>query len=417
MNRKKIADQLIIYCFWALIITTGLLLLLPENVLLLFLQLAFASACIGGIADWYGVTSIYARPFNIRYKTEVIIKDRPKLVREIREFLTADVLSPENIKEKIAEFHFTQRFFDFLMKKEEGIRPIEEILETASLILYKTITGLDLEAITKEMVEKIREFAGDEELKRDGIGILKKEITLERTGFLVESASGQLLYLREVEELREYLYGKLEEFLTNYSGDHTSRKILTLVFHGTIYEKFTEAIDRELFKLAKDPDHPLKKKWSSELYKAAQKKFESESFKEWAEEKIEEKLQDETLRKEIEEKLRKALEKEFPSPEAVQKRMTPLIAKELLKIQEDPEKIKSIEERTLAFLSQTIDENHERIGDLLEENIGKMSDGELVSFIKDNTEGDLQMIRLNGMAFGVLVSIVVFIFKAVLGVL
>ncbi|MDO5649039.1 MAG: DUF445 family protein [Gallicola sp.] len=417
MNQKKIADQLIIYCFWALIITTALLIILPGNILLLFLQLLFASALIGGIADWYGVTSIYARPFNIRYKTEVIIQDREKLVREIREFLTGDVLSPKNIKEKIEDFHFTQRFFDFLMDKKDGVRPVEEIIETVSRIFYKTVRDLDFEEITDEILVKVHEYTKDEGGKEEGIESLKREITLDRTSFLVESLSGQFLYLREVEELREYIYGKLEEFLKNYSGDHTSRKLLTLVFHGRIYEKFTEAIDRELYKLAKDPDHPLKEKWSRELYKRIQEKLEGDELKLWIEEKLEEKLQEQRLKKEIEDRLRQEIDKEIPSSASIEKRITPLVGRELLKIQEDPEKIQAIESKIIHFLSELIDKNHEKIGDLLEENIGKMSDGELVSFIKDNTEGDLQMIRLNGMAFGVMISMVVFIAKAFLGIL
>lgn len=145
------------------------------------------------------------------------------------------------------------------------------------------------------------------------------------------------------------------------------------------------------------------------------KSLKAKSLKGWVEEKIEEKLQKYESSKRNRRKIKGKNWKKFPSPEAVQ-RITPLAAEELLKIQEDPEKTKTIENKVVAFLSQRIDENHEKIGDLLEENIGKMSDGELVSFIKDNT-GDLQMIRLNGMAFGVLVSIAVFIVKAVLGVL
>ena len=86
-----------------------------------------------------------------------------------------------------------------------------------------------------------------------------------------------------------------------------------------------------------------------------------------------------------------------------------------MKIQNSPEKLAGIENQIIFYLSKIIDENHDKSGDLLEENIDKMSDGELVSFIKDNTEGDLQMIRLNGMAFGMMISVVVFILKFALG--
>lgn len=415
MDRKKIADQLIIYCFWALVIVTALLIILPGNLLLLFLQLLFASALIGGIADWYGVTSIYGRPFNIKYKTEVIIQDRQKLVSEIRVFLTGDVLSKENIKEKLEGFHFTKRFFSFLLEPHNGVRPMEEILRTVSLIIYNTARDLDIEKISYEITDKIREIIGDYELKEELLISLSDGMNKDRIRVFVETGSRQLLNLRELEELRSYIYGKLEEFLKNYSADSKSRKILTLIFHGTIYEKFTEAIDREIIKLAKDPNHPLKEKWTEELTVKIQEEIHKEEFRNLLDEKIREALEKDDLRKATEEKLREILYREIPSPEAVYEKITPIAARELMKIQNSPEKLAGIENQIIFYLSKIIDENHDKIGDLLEENIDKMSDGELVSFIKDNTEGDLQMIRLNGMAFGMMISIVVFILKFALG--
>ena len=57
------------------------------------------------------------------------------------------------------------------------------------------------------------------------------------------------------------------------------------------------------------------------------------------------------------------------------------------------------------YVVKLVEEYHEQLGDMIENNLLAMNNRELVEFIREGTERELQMIRLNGMLFGILFGI------------
>ncbi|PKM88135.1 MAG: hypothetical protein CVU87_08110 [Firmicutes bacterium HGW-Firmicutes-12] len=100
-KNTRLADNILFSCVGGFIIMTAVVIFLGYSQWISFLQLLFASAMIGGIADWYGVTSIYGRPLGINWRTEIIIKQRAELTSGIKEFICEEILSKENICEKL----------------------------------------------------------------------------------------------------------------------------------------------------------------------------------------------------------------------------------------------------------------------------------------------------------------------------
>jgi uncharacterized membrane-anchored protein YjiN (DUF445 family) len=112
MQTKSMADRALFFAVLIFIIVTGLLMsknLSSLAIVLKIIQLISAAAIIGGVADWYGVVSIYGKPLGINWKTEIVISKKKELVTGISDFICDDVLSKSNIVSKFENMNFANR--------------------------------------------------------------------------------------------------------------------------------------------------------------------------------------------------------------------------------------------------------------------------------------------------------------------
>ena len=57
----------------------------------------FLAATIGGLADWFAVTALFHKPLGISYRTDVLRRNRQRLMDAIVTFAREDLLSTQNI--------------------------------------------------------------------------------------------------------------------------------------------------------------------------------------------------------------------------------------------------------------------------------------------------------------------------------
>ena len=112
MQTKSMADRALFFAVLIFIIVTGLLMsknLSSLAIVFKIIQLISAAAIIGGVADWYGVVSIYGKPLGINWKTEIVISKKKELVTGISDFICDDILSKSNIVSKFENMNFANR--------------------------------------------------------------------------------------------------------------------------------------------------------------------------------------------------------------------------------------------------------------------------------------------------------------------
>lgn len=51
-----------------------------------------------GFADWFGVASLFGKPLGIGKRTDIIAKDRDKIIRLARDMITQELLTRQQIK-------------------------------------------------------------------------------------------------------------------------------------------------------------------------------------------------------------------------------------------------------------------------------------------------------------------------------
>ena len=86
-----------------------------------FLPGLFAHGClaatIGGLADWFAVTAIFRKPLGISYRTEILRRNRPRIMRALAEFAGSDLLSREHVMESLSKRDFSDMLARYLTER------------------------------------------------------------------------------------------------------------------------------------------------------------------------------------------------------------------------------------------------------------------------------------------------------------
>ena len=120
----------------------------------------FEAATIGGFADWFAVSALfYEIPIPIIKKhTNIIVRSRAKLSEGIVDLVTNKWLSPEVIKEKIADIPITQNVIKVLKEPQNNVlvtRFLKEIVTRLTANIDSPEVVQMLQAILKEQLKDV----------------------------------------------------------------------------------------------------------------------------------------------------------------------------------------------------------------------------------------------------------------------
>ena len=73
----------------------------------------FLAATIGGMADWFGVTALFHKPLGIGFHTEILKRNRARIMDAIVEFVGSDLLNTKNIMETVRDENTAQLLIDY----------------------------------------------------------------------------------------------------------------------------------------------------------------------------------------------------------------------------------------------------------------------------------------------------------------
>ena len=57
----------------------------------------FLASTVGGLADWFAVTALFRKPLGISYRTEIIVRNRQRIMQAVVDFAANDLLASANI--------------------------------------------------------------------------------------------------------------------------------------------------------------------------------------------------------------------------------------------------------------------------------------------------------------------------------
>ncbi|MBQ3725991.1 MAG: DUF445 domain-containing protein [Selenomonadaceae bacterium] len=408
----------------------------------------FLAATIGGMADWFGVTALFRKPLGIGFHTEILRRNRGRIMDAIVEFVGTDLLNTKNIMETVHDENTAQLLIDYFEQNKGRAKTKALVRE----ILTELFGGLDTQKISKDVAPIIEREIKNLDAQKLFDAVVKVVtndkhsrkilITLFDTGHkILRSPHMQEEILKKITELRTAYEGdSAGRALVLSSMDLTDEKILNIL-NETVEKKISDAekvlnttgalVDSETAAAA---DEMIKmfggfvtnaagnlntKKFFDDLLKLFLQKFDTANFiKTWLDVNVKGETDPKIL-----EKLRRQQAANPKTTRIVEVERKPVIWKEAVdyivdaKIDEfikDDALQKSFDKLIKDFIENLLDEYREQIPTMIRERLDKFSDDELTEFVEGHVADDLQMIRINGSICGGLVGMFLFVVSKII---
>ncbi len=377
------------------------------------LQHGFLAATIGGLADWFAVTAVFRKPLGIiSYRTEILRRNRPRIMQALNDFISEDLLSKENIMETLRKQDFAEMFAayltqrggrdriwallqEFAVRAAEGIRPEVMVRPLASMV-REDLESFDGRPLLRGGMEAFKSETLQERLAASMIPVLRgifidasvqqdilSHICAMRESY--EAASSKRAAVFEManltdEKILEHVNVHINEWLNGLATGEGEAHDGMMRIAGMMISYLTA---------------------SEEFYNAAQQKFHDKidgiDFEARAEERVQLLLKDNIPI--VLELLRDYMDKwieRFLSERELRGKMNSWM---------------------LSVIEQALEKNHAIIPQMIAEQLEKLSDDALVEMAESRVADDLQMIRINGSLIGAFVGMGLYVIvRAVEGV-
>ena len=408
MQTKSMADRALFFAVLIFIIVTGLFMsknLSSLAIVFKIIQLISAAAIIGGVADWYGVVSIYGKPLGINWKTEIVISKKKELVTGISDFICDDILSKSNIVSKFENMNFANRIANIF-----SIRDVnnEDIFNYFSDFIVEVLW------VSSDKIDRSEFLKNIDAL----LSILTKSTspTLETTKFVksliddnhhIELIGAMIPEIRKMIQ-RDNFKGFINSIVSDAADAYCEDNSLRTTFSSRIEESFNfevmKIISKTLDDIENNDEHAVKVE-SKRIINNYIEQLENETNSKKYDDKIYNSIKEMNLSEHIYNEVNKI--KYSFGKEKFKKSVSEIIEKLVSASTESPENQDKINNYIIEIVSKLLEKHHQQLKNTIENNLFSMKDEELVMFLRESTENELQNIRLNGMLFGVLFGIII----------
>ena len=364
----------------------------------------FLAATIGGLADWFAVTAIFRRPLGIAYRTDILRRNRPRIMEAIVRFASEDLLSTENIMKVIREQDTAALMVDYIQHR--GGR--ERVREVASQVLLRGINALDTDRVARELAPSIRD--GLQSLPLENIlmdlvrllaeekhsrGILHSMLTIGQE--VLAAPAFQQVMLSHISLLRK-----------EYEGDSAGRAFVLELMDlsdekmlAILNEKMQSQL-QELLSGQTQSYASLKAGLETMLLNFSRDESLHKLLKEWKDNLVGKLELEPLLSRWLEANVKGDAPFWLPG-------LRSFVDSNLDSFVNSAEMQQRFDAKLKDFLEAELSKHHRLIPGIIRERLDEFSDDELVEFVEDKVQDDLQMIRINGAIVGALVGMGLYI--------
>ncbi|WP_433943092.1 DUF445 domain-containing protein [Paenibacillus sp. SN-8-1] len=372
------------------------------------LQGGFEAGLVGGLADWFAVTALFRHPLGIPVPhTALLPKNREKLTEAVIAMIETELLRKESIGEKIKSIRIAELA---LNKAKAGIEA-GSYNNVISSVLLSVIRNIPVKQLTGILVREIQQVADhlDEktilnrlwnEIVERGYDEKVLDLALDRAdAWARQPETRDMLGRIGIEQIQQIKLGGLMQFAVNAFLGYLSEDKMGDLIQGFVLKQV------ENFR---DPDNLNRLKLLAILHVEVNHALERpellEEIRSWKDNLLE-KLDLENKIEAYIESLITRFQGIVESGEFQEQWLSPFMRTMLERLEESPERIEQAEQWIQQQAVQLIEKHYSKIGALVRENLNKLSNAELVTFIEGKVGRDLQWIRINGAICGFLVGV------------
>ena len=357
----------------------------------------FLAATIGGLADWFAVKAIFGRPLGISHRTDILRRNRARIMDSLVRFSADDLLSKENIMDVVEREKIGALLVEYLQHR--GGR--ERLVEAAVDILRHISSDVDSRSIAKELTPYVIQALHAlplEESFAELLDVLTEEPHADRIfNMLIRMG----LRLVRTQVFQDMLHENIASIRTEYERDGMIRAFVLSFFDDAMIAEWLTVRLEEILTCATAVDDRRHRDGVQALV----------SFVTGL--RANPKLYEELHRYKIH--VIEQLEIETILTDFIEHRMkgshpfwVPYV-KELLNEKIDifvhSEAWQNRADRWMKDLAAgEVEKHHAMIADFVREYLNQKSDDELITFVEGKVHTDLQMIRVNGAIVGAFVG-------------
>lgn len=374
------------------------------------------AALIGGLADWFGITAIFKKPFNINwpkflFRTDIINKNRNRIIETIVETIEKDLLSKEKIKNKLSSYNIAGIIVRFI-KSREGDEALIEAMD--EIFNSKNESSKNISDFVYDSLS-----SGVQKIKISGL-LYKMFLWCSHKGYddiLIDKMIDSAINIAKKENVTIFIEKLYTDALKNYEKDNINRKLTNKLILGHILDMSPNtaaySIQKEIVKTLgnmKNYDDKnrmlLKEKLNNYALKLSSDTILIDKIENY---KIMFLTQNVFLKHNLEKFLDDYFTENFYNNENFIKKFKSKKRKLMLNFIKDRDKINIIDKVIKDTMFKLIDDRYNYIGNLVRENLNKYNNEEIVKIMEEKLSEDLQIIRVNGSIVGGLVGLFIYL--------
>ncbi|AGX44356.1 DUF445 domain-containing protein [Clostridium saccharobutylicum] len=380
-----------------------------NSIMIMLLQSGFEAGLVGGLADWFAVYALFRYPFGISIPhTALLPNNRDRITASLVSMVENNLLNKSSIINKIHELNVVKKFLELCKDKMYSNEVQSGINYITKSVIYSFSTNEISEYIHKTIIRYLN-------------GLESRKVTHVLTNlYLKHNYEDKILdfLLNKLEEVvnREDIENKISKAaftaIKNFKADgileHMLKKGLSVAGEekvGSIIKEFIILIINEL----KDVDNSNRVmiiEWIREnIDKISNNENIMQKIDEYKENLISSDYLYDYINK-IVNKVQSLLLDYIDNGSYIEETILPLLDNLIDNILKDPVLITKLELYVQGQVSDCINNNHQKIGKLVKENVEKLDNEMLIDLIEDKVGDDLQWIRVNGAICGFLIGLV-----------
>lgn len=357
----------------------------------------FLAATIGGLADWFAVKAIFGRPLGISHRTDILRRNRARIMESLVRFSADDLLSKENIMDVVEREKIGALLVEYLQHR--GGR--ERLIEATVDILHHVASDVDSRHIARELTPYVIQALHAlplEESFAELLDVLTEEPHADRIfNMLIRMG----LRLVRTQVFQDMLHENIASIRTEYERDGMIRAfVLSFFDDGMIAEWLTARLEEILTSATASDDRRHRDGVQALVSFVTGLRVNPKLYEELHRYKLHviEQL-------EIENILIDFIEQRIKGSHPFWVPYVKELLNEKIDIFVHSEAWQHRADRWLKDLAAgEVEKHHEMIADFVREYLNQKSDDELITFVEGKVRTDLQMIRINGAIVGAFVG-------------
>ncbi|EEM73886.1 hypothetical protein bthur0010_61190 [Bacillus thuringiensis serovar pondicheriensis BGSC 4BA1] len=381
------------------------------------IQGGFEAGLVGGLADWFAVTALFRHPMGIPIPhTALLPKNRKRVTKGLINTLENEWLTKESITNKVKEMQLAQMVLQIAEREMQS----DAVKKGIVTIAEKAIVSIDTEKLAVIIEKELKTYLHTintsnilQVLVDQLVGQEYDEKTLDYILVKVKDWTAQdearyqlgSLGMKAMENIK--VDGFLQFTLKSFMNIVDEDKI------GGILQKFIISNISSLQDADNSTRQLILAKIRQEIINVKENEALLQELENWKEKWISNWNGTEKIKEMLEQVQQRAVTF-VNNEEFADKYVIPFLQTQMNKIKEDEQTVQKIEEWLQKQVVKLVENNHSKIGKLVQENLDKLDDKTLIEMIENNVGKDLQWIRVNGAVCGFMIGLVLEGIKAII---